>query len=453
MHDLRRTLDTLIHAALRAADPREAIRRHLTRDGDRLYIDRQRYDLSTFTDVRLIAAGKASLPMATEVTGVLGGHLASATIVTKHGHAADPTGQAQQHLTLIEAGHPIPDEHSLRGGLAVCDALQNCTERTLVITCVSGGASALLVAPYEGITLGTVRAINDALLRSGADIREMNAVRSRLDRLKGGGLVRLAQPAKVVSLILSDVVGDPLDVIASGLTNDARAHNVLVGNNQQACNAVADAARDIGLVPHVVTTELRGEARDAAGRITTDVLSPPALSQGERTRTHGQCLIYGGETTVTIRGDGKGGRNQELALAAAIAFSQSPLAQAGREDLPEPGPGLAAREPLSRPRGPWPLNHPSKGGIGPPFEGLGWAGPRFGIAALGTDGTDGPTDAAGAFAFPDTVARGHDKGLDARSYLQRNDSYHFFAPLGDLIMTGPTGTNVADVVIAVALAG
>ncbi len=329
--------------------------------------------------------------------------------------------------SLIEAGHPIPDENSLRGGEAVCAALAKCTERTLVIACVSGGASAVLVAPHEGISLGTMRAINDALLRSGADIREMNAVRSRLDRLKAGGLVRMAQPATVVGLILSDVVGDPLDVIASGLTHEPRAHNVLVGNNTQSCNAVADAARDLGLVPHVMTTELRGEARERGAEIARELVgfySPnpdvedkvSATSSVSRLSSPSAppplCLIYGGETTVTIRGEGKGGRNQELALAAALALSPLPSGE-------RLGEGANNR--------------------------------IFAIAALGTDGTDGPTDAAGAIAFADTAQRARDLGLDAEDFLARNDSYHFFEALGDLILTGPTGTNVADVVISLSL--
>lgn len=403
MPDLRRDLDKLIQAALRAADPQEAIRRHVTRDGDVLYIDHARYDLAQFNDIRLIAAGKASVPMADEVVRLLGDRLLHTVIVTKYGHASH-SPLLTHHSTFIEAGHPIPDENSVRGGMAVCDALRDCTKRTLVIVCVSGGASALLVAPHEGISLAILRAINDALLRSGADIREMNAVRSRLDRLKGGGLVALAQPATVIGLILSDVVGDPLHVIASGLTNDPRAHNVLVGNNTQACNAVADAARSLGFVPHVMTTELRGEARERGTEIAAELVGT-FLPAGAR----GTCLIYGGETTVTIRGEGKGGRNQELALATAIAFS--PLSIGER---------LGAR-------------------VG--FE-------NVAIVSLGTDGTDGPTDAAGALAFVDTVQRGHDLGLNAYDFLARNDSYRFFEQLGDLIMTGPTGTNVADVVIA-----
>ncbi len=404
---LRRALDKLIAAALRAADPREAIRRHAQIAGEVLRIDHQQYDLAQFDEVRVLSAGKAAVPMAEQVFTLLGSRITRAVVVTKYGHALTPS-QHQSLIPLIpliiEAGHPIPDENSQRAGEAFCEALQGCTERTLVIACVSGGASALLIAPQEGISLNTLRAINAALLRSGADIHEMNAVRSRLDRLKAGGLVRMAQPATVISLILSDVIGDPLHVIASGLTNEPRAHNVLVGNNTQSCNAVAGAARELGFTAHVVTTELRGEARDAGARIAHDLLAPSALADGQRT-TGVRCLVYGGETTVTLQGNGKGGRNQELALAAAMALN--------RRDI-QPN------------------------------------APAYAVAALGTDGTDGPTDAAGAFAFDDTIQRAQVADLDPGDFLLRNDSYHFFQALNDLIVTGPTGTNVADVAIALA---
>jgi hydroxypyruvate reductase len=404
--NLRRDVEKLVHAALRAADPRQAIRRHVRRDGESLCVDEARYDLRD-RDIRLIAVGKAAAPMADEVIGLLGDRLTSGVVVTKYGHAAFGLNSKlnTQHLALIEAGHPIPDENSWRAGQLVCDSLKDCTERTLVTVCVSGGASALMVAPHDGISLNSIKAINEALLRSGADIHEMNAVRSRLDRLKGGGLIRLAQPAQVIGLILSDVIGDPLDVIASGLTNDPRARNVLVGNNTQACEAVAAAARVLGYDARIVTTELRGEAREAGA----DIARQLSILGSGRADEHAGCLIYGGETTVTLRGEGKGGRNQELALAAALEL----------DDLK-----------------------------------TSWVSetPEVLIAALGTDGTDGPTDAAGAIATNDTMQRARALGLDVHGYLDRNDSYHFFNALRDLIVTGPTGTNVADVVIALSSA-
>ena len=385
----------LIQAILKAADPREAVLRHVSVAGSQLLVDGVTYDLAN-KDVRLVAVGKAAVPMAEAVGELIGERISRGVVATKYGHSHWPLAIGKTKLPiansqLIESAHPIPDENSLRAGEAICDLLKDCTENTLVIACISGGASALVVAPHAGISLNTVRAINDVLLRSGADIREMNAVRSRLDRLKAGGLVRLAQPAQVIGLILSDVIGDPLEVIASGMTHAPSAHNVLVGNNTQACAAAAQAARELGYDPKIVTTTMHGEARERGADIAQSLISNPQPRA---------ALIYGGETTVTIRGEGKGGRNQELALAAAVQFQiancQSPIT----------------------------------------------------IIALGTDGTDGPTDAAGAIATHETMARAVQLNLNPQDFLDRNDSYTFFERVGGLILSGPTGTNVADVVVA-----
>lgn len=381
---LRQDLEPIIAATLRAADPREALRRHVRREGNILLINQSRIDLAA-SEICLVAAGKAAAAMAGALLELLSGARVAGVVVTKHGHS---TGYALAPLQVIEAGHPVPDAGSLAGGEAVVAALAERRAGRTVLVCVSGGASALLVAPQPGISLRTIMAINDALLRSGADIREMNAVRSRIDRLKAGGLVRMAAPDEVHALILSDVIGDPIDVIASGLTADPRAHNTLIGNNTQACEAAARMAQMRGYAARIITTELRGDAAAAGERIAAEIAAAEPNS----------ALIYGGETTVTVRGAGKGGRCQELALAAALQLNIS--------------------------------------------------GPAHAVAALGTDGTDGPTDAAGALAFGDTVHRGSELGLDARAHLTHNDSYAFFGALGDLIHTGPTGTNVADVIIA-----
>jgi len=394
-------LNAILAAALQAADPAQALQRHVRRDGDRLQVDGQSYDLAQCDEVRLIAVGKAAAPMASAALALMGDRVSRAVVVTKYGHLAGHVWPANtpRDFALIESAHPVPDENSLRAGEAVCAALAGCAERTLVVACISGGASALVIAPHAGVSLNTMRAINEALLKSGADIREMNIVRSRLDRLKGGGLARMAAPGQIVGLILSDVIGDPLDVIASGLTYDPRAHNTLVANNTQACEAAARAAREMGFDTAIVTTELRGEARERGREIAQNLLTLRAQNGNQPV-----CRIYGGEPTVTVRGDGKGGRNQELALAAALTLA------------------------------------PAQGDAAP-------CGSLV-VASLGTDGTDGPTNAAGAYAAPDTLARARALGLDAHDYLARNDSYHFFQRLGDLIVTGPTGTNVADIVVA-----
>ncbi|HEY3289095.1 MAG TPA: DUF4147 domain-containing protein [Anaerolineae bacterium] len=389
-NSLRRDFEAMIKAALHAADPFAAVKRYLQMDGSELFVDSKPVGLHGYDRVLLISVGKAAFPMASAVTSIIGTRLTSGVIVTKYGHV-DSTSSLMNasRLTIIESAHPVPDENSLKAGEVVAHSLENLDEHTLVLACISGGASALMISPYPGIQLRTMRALNDALLKSGADIGEMNLVRSRLERLKNGGFVALAKPATVIGLIVSDVIGDPLSVIASGLTNHPAAHNNLVANNEQACLAVAAQAQQLGYKPRIVTTSLQGEA-SARGRDIANAIAAQSA---------GTCLIYGGEPTVTIHGNGLGGRNQELALAAAIALGELPEAHAS-------------------------------------------------LCALATDGTDGPTQAGGAFIFPDTLARARSKQLEPSAYLVRNDSYHFFEALGDLIMTGPTGTNVADVVIA-----
>ena len=381
-------ISQLIHAALAAVEPAQAVRQHVHREGNLLSLDKTIIDLDTIQEVRLVAVGKAAAPMALASQSLINEKLRAGVVVTKYGHLGPLAQWDDPRLQLIEAGHPIPDENSLRAGQSVANLVSSCTEQTLVLACISGGASALMVLPQPGIRLSTMQAINDALLRSGAGIEEMNSVRSRLDQLKGGGLVRCTAPGRVVALILSDVVGDPIDVIASGLTYDPRATNILVANNTQGCQAVASAARDLGYNASIVTTQLGGEARDQ-GQLMAQAICDAAA---------GTCLIYGGETTVTLQDSGKGGRNQELALAAAIELNRHPACNAC-------------------------------------------------VAAFGTDGTDGPTDAAGALATPDTLQRAASRGLNATDSLTRHDSYHFFDALGDLLRTGPTGTNVADIVI------
>lgn len=396
---LRDDINIILRAALSAVDPANAVAAHARRVGPALHFsDGFSRDLNDVDRIVLLGLGKAAVPMAQAILPMIADKPVQAIIATKYGHSSGAESlRAAKHLTLIESAHPVPDENSIRAGNAVWDALGGLSEKSLVIACISGGASALVAAPLDGIRLGTLRAINTALLASGADIREMNTVRAAIDRLKGGGLVRRAVPAQVVGLVLSDVIGDPLDVIASGLTNDPSAKNILVGNNTQACQAAARAAQQLGYAPRIVTTALTGEARTRGREIAMSARSgqPNLLGHAPGAR---EALIFGGETTVTLRGAGKGGRNQELALAAAIELD---------------------------------------GATG-----------EVCVASFGTDGTDGPTDAAGAIALPDTLARARAIGQNASAALDANDSYPFFAALGDLILTGPTGTNVADVVVA-----
>jgi len=397
------------------------------------------YDLRDYERVFVVGGGKAAAPMTFAIVDILDGRLTASVVVTKYGHAISqspkrPAGR-RPDLQIIEAGHPVPDENSVRGAQAIARLAQQATQRDLVICLISGGASALLTLPAPGLALSDLQALTGALLRSGATINEINTVRKHCSRIKGGNLARLVAPATLITLVLSDVIGDPLDVIASGPTvpdpttaADARAvleryrieetrflslrlqknlvswhetpkpgdpifantQYVIVGSNRLAALAAVEQARRMGFNTLLLSTYVEGEAREAARvaaalakgiRAHGDPLSPPA------------CLVWGGETTVMIRGEGKGGRNQELALAAALALD-------------------------------------------------GWPGVL--LMALATDGTDGPTDGAGAVITGETMARARALGLDARSALETNDSYTFFDALGDLLRTGPTGTNVND---------
>ncbi len=413
--------DQLKRAALTAVDPEAAIQRHVRRNGHELTVGERRYDLDAYDRVFVIGGGKASVPMAAAVADVLGERLTQGAVATKHGHAG---GWSHPRVRIIEAGHPVPDESSVRGAQAVADLAEEAGAGDLVVALISGGGSALLTRPAPGLTLDDLQAMTDALLRSGATINEINAVRKHCSGIKGGHLARLVAPADLATLILSDVIGDPLDVIASGPTvpdsttvADARevlerygieggaflretpkpgdaafegVQNVVVGSNRLAALAAVNEAQSLGFNVLLLGTYVEGEAREVA-KVAA------ALAKGVRADGHPlvppACLVWGGETTVTVRGEGKGGRNQELALAAALALE-------------------------------------------------GWA--DILLMALATDGTDGPTDAAGATVTGETMGRARKLGLDARAALEANDSYHFFKPLGHLIHTGPTGTNVND---------
>ncbi len=421
---LRAVATELQRAALAAVEPAAAVRRHVRREGDALIVADHRYDLRDYERVFVIGGGKAAVPMAAAVADILGDRLTTGVIVTKYGHIISQS--PIPNLQTLEAGHPIPDKNSVRGAQAVADLAHRATARDLVICLISGGGSALLTLPVPGLELADLQALTDALLRSGVTIQELNTVRKHCSRIKGGHLTRLAAPATLVTLVLSDVIGDPLDVIASGPTvpdpttvADAQAvleryeirprcpvpfqetpkpgdpafervQHVIVGSNRLAALAAVERAHWLGFSTLLLSTYIEGEAREVAKvaaalakgvRAHGDPLPPPA------------CLVWGGETTVTVRGEGKGGRNQELALAAALALE-------------------------------------------------GWPGVL--VMALATDGTDGPTDAAGAVVTGETVARARALGLDGWAALEDNDSYSFFDALGDLLRTGPTGTNVND---------
>ncbi|MBT8395614.1 MAG: glycerate kinase [Gemmatimonadetes bacterium] len=431
--DLRSHALTIFQAGLQAANPVEAVERHLHLDGHTLLVHGVPYSLREFGRVLVVGMGKASAVMAKTLTTLLGSRISGGLINVKYGHRFPLSG-----IRVVEAGHPVPDEAGLRGTKEMIRFLGDTTEEDLVFCLISGGGSALSPAPAKGVSLGDKQDVTRRLLDCGATIHEINSVRKHLSRIKGGRLAGLAQPSALVALILSDVIGDDLDTIASGPTVPDRstfydslrilsrynlseaipqaalrhleagargeipetpkamdpafekAQNVVVGSNAMAVRAAREKARELGYNPLILSSYVEGETREVArvhAAIAKEVLGsgnpvpPPA------------CIISGGETTVTMQGGGKGGRNQEFALASALEI-----------------------------------------------EGLN----RVLIMSVGTDGTDGLTDAAGAFALGDTVERGQSKGLDAESHLAVNDSYNFFEPLDDLIITGPTLTNVMD---------
>ena len=432
--DLRKSARGIFDAAVRAVDPAEAIRRHLTRDGERLTIGNERVDLGAVRQIVVVGLGKAGAPMAAAVEEILGPRIARGVVVTKYGHV-----QPTRVIRIHEAGHPVPDDAGMAGARAALDHVTGLGAEDLVLVLISGGGSALTPAPVEGITLAEKQSLTKALLACGADIREMNTLRKHISRIKGGQLARAAAPARVFTLILSDIVGDPLDAIASGPTvpdpttyADAlgildkyrirneipvsirthleagaagripetpkpddplfgRVKSVMVASNIQALEAARAEAQRAGFQAIILSSFIEGETREIARMHAA--LALEVRSSGHPAKPP-VCLITGGETTVTLRGKGKGGRNQEFALAAALDIA-----------------GLRAVVVLS----------------------------------AGTDGTDGPTDAAGALADGDTVSRALGLGLKPRAVLDGNDAYPFFERLGDLVITGPTRTNVMDV--------
>jgi hydroxypyruvate reductase len=443
----------IIRAALAAVDPAAAVRRHLRAVGGRLIVadanGERDYGLHDYERVLVVGAGKAGAPMVDAAAAILGERLSAGIIIVKYGHIT--ASGAPERVTIVEAGHPVPDVAGMQGAQRLADLLRQTTERDLVICLLSGGGSALMTLPVPSVALADLQALTRTLLACGATINEINALRKHLSQLQGGQLARLAAPATVVSLILSDVIGDPLDVIASGPTvadpttyadawtvlerhgvlkqvpaailahlrsgmqgdveetpkpGDAafgRVQNVVIGSNRIAARAAAAAAWELGYHSLLLSTFVEGEAREVAkvvAGLAKGVARGECVCPPEAYLAMPACLILGGETTVTLRGSGRGGRNQELALAAALALD-------------------------------------------------GWPGML--VTCLATDGTDGPTDAAGAFADGESVRRAAALGLSAADHLARNDTYPFFAALGDLIMTGPTQTNVNDLVLVLVM--
>jgi glycerate 2-kinase len=430
-HPRGEAVQRILSAALDAVEPNAAIRRMLWREGNQLFISGQAINLMDFRRIVVISIGKAAVGMAASMGDLLGDRLDIGLIVAKASADRPPP-----KFTLVLGGHPIPNESSVKAGRAVLDLASSLAEGDLLFCLVSGGGSALVAAPVGGVSLPDLQSLTASLLACGARIDEINAVRRTLDAVKGGGLARAVRGAHIITLVVSDVVGNPPETVASGPTVPARTSRaaamaillkydlqeripgsirsfleaadaadsgvkeepprgelLLIGSNMSALQGALKQAQSDGFHPHLLRADLEGEA-SALGQELASALRWEAQRADPVSRP--ACLVAGGETTVTVHGDGRGGRNTELALAAAIALADFPNVM---------------------------------------------------LVTLASDGEDGPTDAAGAVVTGDTFRRARAQGMDPSDYLNRNDSYSFFAALGDLLRPGPTGTNVADLVV------
>lgn len=426
-------LKELFQAALHAVDPYKSVKR---------YTDRITSACRTCSSdkINVIGFGKASCRMVRALEDSIGDLIADAVVITKYGHG--DSSYKSKKINIFEAGHPVPDKNGVRGTEAVMSLLKKSPEKRLIVCLISGGGSALLVSPYEGIKLHEKQILTDVLLKAGVDIYGLNTVRKHISRVKGGRLAEIAYPAHMVSLILSDVIGDRLDVIASGPTspdtttyNDAlqvlreyhvrdkvpssivdvlekgrkgiipetpkeestifkRIENIIIGSNKIALAAVQEEAERRGLTVEIMSSDLSGEAKEVGRRLAVKAREIKDSTSVQRSL----CFISGGETTVTVTGRGVGGRNMELALSFAMEI-----------------------------------------------EGI----DGITLISAGTDGTDGPTDAAGAIVDGQTVIKARALGMDPETFLENNDSYHFFKEIDALFITGPTGTNVMDIQIMV----
>jgi glycerate 2-kinase len=436
----RRALVEALSQAVLAADPRTILRNKVNVRGNELVIGTFSVKLSEFRRVLVIGGGKATAGMALEMERILEGWLTGGSVNIP---AYTNPWPKRSKIEFNPATHPVPSQQGVQGVRSMLRLVGEPSEDDLVICLISGGGSALMPLPAKGLTLSDKQKTTQLLLTSGARIDEINAVRKHLSDFKGGRLAEKLYPATVVSLIISDVVGDRLDSIASGPTvpdvtsysyayevlNERglwhkiprsvlnhisegmkgrvqetpkqgskifkRVHNFLIGTNLESCKAAARALERRGYRTLILSTRIQGEAKEV-GKVVSAIAS--SIRENHLPINPPAAVVAGGETTVTVHGKGRGGRNQELVLSAALSI-----------------------------------------------RGL----PRVLISSIGTDGTDGPTSAAGAVADGSTVERGLRRGLDADTYLRENDSHEFFKKLKDLIVTGPTGTNVNDILIAI----
>ncbi len=436
---MREIAKAIFMKSISSVDPYKRLKTYLRIDRNRLVIKEERkkekvFNLNEFEKIYLLGTGKASSSMAQALEELLGNRITKGLITTKYGH-----GLPLRFTEVIEAGHPLPDSKGLEGAKKMKELLLQTGPKDLVLFLVSGGGSALLPLPVDGVTLEEKQKLTQLLLACGADIKEINIIRKHLSQIKGGWMARWAYPSTLITFILSDVVGDPLDMIASGPTvpdpstfeeaweilekydliekvpSSIRNHllrgkekkvdetpkpgdeifkkifNLIIGSNLLALLEAEREAKKKGFHTLILSSSIVGETREVArfhGAIAREVVLT------DHPVPKPACILSGGETTVTLQGSGLGGRNQEFCLAGAFEI-----------------------------------------------EGV----EKVVILSGGTDGTDGPTDAAGAISDHTTLQRARAMGLDPKIYLRNNDSYHFFEKLGDLLVTGPTRTNVMDV--------
>lgn len=437
MKMLKESLFQIIDSAINSVKPAQLIPQKVMLEGGSLIIDKYKFNLASYKKVYVVGAGKASASMAVELEKLLGSKISDGIVSTKYGHTAPCS-----RIKIIESGHPVLDENGLRAGDEILQLVSHADEDDLVICLLSGGGSSLLEKLPDEITLSELQSVFGVLLTCGANIEEMNVVRRHLSKIKGGLLAESIYPATCVSLILSDVINDPLEAISGGVTSpdpstfkDAfdllekykikdqipvnilkyismgiqgripetmksgneifdKVTNIILGNNKEALIRAKEKAESLGFNAQIYSDNIQGEAREI-GKLAATIAKDIFLA--DKPIRKPACVLIGGETTVQIKGNGKGGRNQELTLSALIEM----------EDLEF----------------------------------------NYIIASCGTDGTDGPTDAAGAIASKEILQLSKELDLFPLTFLENNDSFTFFQKTGGLLITGPTGTNVMDIII------